>query len=303
MDEEVILESKLPYMLLKRGKVRDVWETRDGSLQIFSTDRISTFDVNLPTGIPRKGESLHKLSIHWFERTRRIIPNHLIESIDDRTMRVRKAERIDIEWVVRSHLYGQAWRLYEKGERIISGVRLPGGLQRAEKLSEVILTPTTKADVGHDLEITKDQAIESGLVTTEEWGRLEEATLRLFEFYSRVAASKGIIIPDFKIEFGRVGDELIQIDEPPTHDSARLWALKHYRVGERQEGHALDKEFLRDYLIRVGFTGEGEPPMLPYLVVEEVSKRCVGAYEVLTGKTSFEAVKLRTVDQLMKELA
>lgn len=302
MVQEVVLKSDLPYRLLKRGKVRDVWEV-DDDLIIFSTDRVSAFDVNLPSGIPHKGAALHKLSVHWFERTRSVFPNHYIESLDERTMRVLKAQRIDIEWVIRSHLYGHAWRAYKEGVRVISGIKLPDGLVQAEELPEVILTPTTKADVGHDVEITRREAIERKLVTAEEWRVLEEATFKLFEFYSREAASRGIIIPDFKLEYGRVGGELIQIDEPPTHDSARFWAVKYYRVGAEQEGHCLDKEFLREYLRRTGFTGEGEASKLPPLVVEEVSKRCVGAYEVLTGRSRIEDLELRTVDQLMRELS
>jgi phosphoribosylaminoimidazole-succinocarboxamide synthase len=299
--DEITLKTNLPFPLLKRGKVRDVYDLGD-MLLIASTDRISAFDVNLPNGIPRKGESLNRLSIFWFERTKNIFPNHYVELINDKTMKVLKAERIDLEWVARSHLYGSAWRAYKSGRRIISGVKLPNGLKLAEELQEAILTPTTKAESGHDLEITREQAIDKKLVTAEEWKTLEEATFKLFDYYRKEAKSKGIIIPDFKLEFGRRDNDLIQIDEPPTHDSARLWSEKHYRIGERQEGHALDKEYLREYLRRIGFTGEGKPPQLPPLVVEEISKRCIAAYTVLTSKSKVKDINFRTIDQLLAEL-
>lgn len=301
MDYEIILETNLPYPLFKRGKVRDVYDLGD-MLLLASTDRISAFDVNLPNGILRKGEALNNLSVYWFKRTKNIFPNHYIEQIDDRTMKVLKAERIDIEWVARGYLYGSAWRKYKEGGRTVSGVNLPNGLQLAEELPETILTPTTKTEGGHDIEITKTQAINNKLVTAEEWRELEEATFKLFEFYKEEADSKDIVIPDFKLEYGRHKGSLIQIDEPPTHDSARFWAKQYYKVGEQQEGHALDKEFLREYLRRIGFAGEGKPPTLPPLVVEEISKRCVGAYKVLTGRSKIEDLELRTVDELMVEL-
>ena len=299
---EVVLKTNLPYQLYKRGKVRDVYDLGD-TLLLASSDRIAAFDVNLPTGIPNKGKALNKLSVYWFERTKNIFSNHFIEQIDDRTMKVLKSERIDIEWIVRGYLYGSAWRIYKKGGRSISGVKLPNGLELAEELPETILTPTTKSEGGHDLEITKNQAINDKLVTSEEWSELEEATFKLFDFYKREAGSRGIIIPDFKLEYGRLKGSLIQIDEPPTHDSSRFWAEKYYKVGEQQEGHALDKEFLREYLRRIGFLGEGDPPILPKLVVEEISKRCVGAFKVLTGIRKIDDLKLRTVDELISELS
>jgi len=302
MSGETVLETHLQFPLFKRGKVRDLYDLGD-TLLIVSTDRISVFDVNLPDGIPNKGESLNRLSAYWFEKTKKIFPNHFLECVDHRTMKVLKAERIDIEWVARSHLYGSAWRAYEHGRRTISGVRLPSGLRLAEELPETILTPTTKTEVGHDMEITRNQAIRRKLVSAEEWNRLKEATFKLFEFYRKEANSKGVIIPDFKLEYGRLKGDPIQIDEPPTHDSARFWAKKYYMVGEQQEGHALDKEFLREYLRRTGFVGEGKPPKLPPLVVEEVSKRCVGAYRVLTGKGKIEDLNLKNVDQLIAELS
>ena len=285
----------------RRGKIRDVYDMGDHMI-IVTTDRISAYDVVYPTLIPHKGESLHALSEFWFKETRGVFPNHFMETLDDRTMKVVKARRVDVEWVCRAYLYGSAWRAYRDGARVISGVELPDGLVMAEELPEVILTPTTKEESGHDKEISKEEAIDAGLVTRDEWGELEEATFTLFDKYRSHARSKGLIIPDFKLEFGRLDDGLIQIDEPPTHDSARYWAEKFYEPGKPQEATCLDKEFLRSYLRRTGYMGDGEPPVIPGPVVREVSKRCVASYMVLSGRASLGDFDLMTVDQVMEEL-
>jgi phosphoribosylaminoimidazole-succinocarboxamide synthase len=286
-------EDNLP----RRGKVRDIYDIGK-ELFIFASDRISAFDHIIPSLIPHKGPSLHALSLFWFNKTASIYPNHLLESIDERTMRVIKAERIDVEWVARGYLYGSAWRSYQKGERIISGVKFPNGLRLAEKLPETVLTPTTKSASGHDLEITKIEALTKGIVNSEEWETLREATFKLYDYYQSEAERKGIIIPDFKLEFGRVKEGIIQIDEPPTHDSARFWSKKFYEIGKRQEGHCLDKEFLRSYLIKVGFMGEGSPPILPFNIIDQISRRCVGSYNVLSGQAVIEDFDLKTVNEV-----
>lgn len=284
--------------LLRRGKVRDVYD-EDGELLIVATDRISAFDRVMAVGIEGKGVALTKLSEFWFLKTDHIFKNHYISRFNERTLRVKKAQRIDIEWIVRAYLYGSAWRAYSKGERVISGVELPSGLQLAEELPDIVLTPTTKSDEGHDQELSKEEALKRKLITLDEWNELGEATYRLFEYYKKEAGLKGIIIPDFKLEYGRVNDDLIQIDEPPTHDSARFWAKDKYRVGERQEKHCLDKEFLRDYLMRKGFSGEGEVPPLPQLVLDQISKRCKGAWEVLSGARTIDSLGLLSVDEVV----
>lgn len=300
---EVVYQSELfePNRLLKRGKVRDVWDAGE-YLYIFSSDRVSSFDCVLPTLIPHKGTSLHALSVYWFEKSRKVFPNHFVESVDSRTMKVLKAERIDIEWIVRGYLYGSLWRTYSKGERELYGIKLPQGLRLAEELPDLIFTPTTKSDVEHDVAISREEAIRKGLVTKDEWRLLKEASFRLYEFYKDHAKRKGIILADVKVEFGRCKGELIQIDEAPTHDSARLWDISRYRVGEKQEASCLDKEFLREYLRKVGFSGEGSPPDLPWPVVVEVSKRCVGAYRVLSCQAKISDFNLKTLDELMEEL-
>ena len=285
----------------RRGKVRDVYDLGDEML-IVTTDRISAFDVVYPTLIPHKGESLHALSVHWLSKTGGVIPNHFLESVDGRSMRVLKAERIDVEWVCRAYLYGSAWRAYRDGVRSVSGVELPDGLVMAEELPEVILTPTTKSETGHDLEITRQEAINACLVSRDEWDTLEEATFKLFEFYRSEAKNRGFIIPDFKLEFGRRDGELIQIDEPPTHDSARFWAERFYEPGRPQEATCLDKEFLRECLRRMGYTGDGPPPVIPAPIVREVSKRCVASYQVISGRKTLDDFDLGTVDDVMEEL-
>jgi len=284
--------------LLRRGKVRDVYD-EDDQLLIVATDRISAFDRIMPTGIEGKGVALTKLSEFWFLKTDHIFKNHYIARYNERTIRVKKANRIDIEWIARAYLYGSAWRAYSKGARRISGVQLPGGLQLAEELPEIILTPSTKSESGHDEELSKEEALNRKLVSLDDWNELEETTYKLFEYYKKEAGMKGIIIPDFKLEFGSIKDELIQIDEPPTHDSARFWDKGKYIIGERQEKHCLDKEFLRDYLIRKGFSGDGEIPPLPELVLNQISKRCRGAWEVLSGAKTIESLGLLSVDKVI----
>lgn len=301
MNSEILIQSNYPLPVLKRGKVRDIYE-KQNHLLIVSTDRVSAFDVILPNGIPSKGWALNQLSVYWLEKTKSIFPNHFIEKTDERSIEVLRADRIDIEWVARSHIYGSAWRKYIGGEHFISGLSLPNGLQLAEELPEIILTPTTKSEVGHDIELSKSDAINKGIVSRDEWSILEEATFRLYDFYKKEAARKDLMIPDFKLEYGKVKGELIQIDEPPTHDSARLWSKKHYRIGERQEAHSLDKEFLRDFLMRRGYTGDGQPPNLPPILIDQVTKRCVGAYKVLASQARLDDLSLMSVDEVLRSL-
>lgn len=296
---EVVRNSNLGVGTLKRGKVRDVYDLGK-DLLIYHTDRVSAFDIVLPTLIPRKGESLQRLSVYWMKNSGKVFPNHLISVKDNRTIRVRKARRVDIEWVARKYLYGSLWTAYSKGRRNLYGLKFPEGLKMADELPNLVITPTTKVDVGHDEEITRKAAMEMGIVDRDTWDELEEATMKLYEFYESKANQRGIIIPDFKIEFGWCGKELIQIDEPPTHDSARMWARRYYTPGEAQERHCLDKEFLRECLRRLGFSGEGKPPMLSKQIVREVVKRCIGAYSVLAKGASIEELGLLSVDDIFK---
>lgn len=295
---EAIRFSNLNFSLFKRGKVRDVYDLGD-HLILFHSDRISAFDIVLRDLIPFKGVYINKLTAFWFEKTRHVIPNHLIEVLDDRSIKVVKAERINIEWIVRGYLYGSLWRAYSSGRRIISGVELPNGLTYAEKLNEPILLPTTKSDVGHDVEISKREAINMGLVSREEWNELEEASLKLYSYCSRIADETGLIIADVKFEFGRYKGELIQIDEAPTHDSARFWIKRYYQVGKPQERYCLDKEFLRAYLMAKGFMGHGEPPKLPMDLIKQIAWRVRGSYEVLALKRNVDEFPLKDLNEFL----
>lgn len=297
------IETPLGLPLFKKGKTRDVYNVGD-KLLINSSDRISAFDVNSATEIEGKGASLNLLSAWWFKESGRVFPNHFIGVPDITMMLAKKAERIDIEWVLRNYLYGSLYREYERGERNLYGYRLPGDLKLAEKLPEVMLTPTTKADVGHDVPITKYQAIEAELVTREDWRILEEACYKLYEFYSNRAEKKGLIIPDFKIEFGRWEGNLIQIDEAPNHDSARIWIKKYYKVGERQEGWCADKEFYRQFLIDSGVKPSDPPdplPEIPAEVAKEIQKR-LKVYEVFVKDESLDSFLLRNLESVESEL-
>jgi len=276
--DSVILKTDLPYRLFKRGKVRDIYEV-DGDLLIVSTDRISAFDVVLPNGIPHKGEALNLLSAYWFNETKRIFPNHLLEVVDSRSVRVRKTEPIRIEFVVRGYLYGSAWERYSRGEEIC-GIRLPSGLRRAEKLPQPILTPTTKAEVGHDVEITKDDVVK--MIGRELAEKIEDVSLRIYEAAAEKAESKGIIIADTKFEFGLCDGEVLLIDELLTPDSSRFWPRDRYEVGKSQP--SFDKQYVRDYLLSIKWDKQPPAPRLPREIIIETSRRYIEAYERLTGK-------------------
>jgi phosphoribosylaminoimidazole-succinocarboxamide synthase len=298
------VECPLPMTLWKKGKVRDIYYLGE-KLLINSSNRISAFDVNSVTEIEGKGEALNSLSTWWFKRTKSIFPNHFVSTVDTTMMLVKRAERIDIEWVARDYLYGSIYREYEKGRREFWGVKLPNGLQLAEELPQTLLTPTTKSEVGHDIEITKQQAIENKLVTPEEWSICEENTLKLYEFYRNVANQRGLIIPDFKIEMGRYKGEIIQIDEAPTHDSARIWIKKYHEVGKRQENWCLDKEFYRQFLIDSGIDPKKPPnplPEIPPLMVEEIQKRVIGSYKVFAKNVGLDSLDLKSLEEVEEKL-
>jgi phosphoribosylaminoimidazole-succinocarboxamide synthase len=302
-NQDMGLDTPLGLPLFKKGKVRDVYDLGD-ELLINSTDRISAFDVNSVTEIEGKGMSLNLFSAWWFGRTLLAIPNHLIDVPDVTMMLAKKAERIDIEWVMRGYIYGSLYREYAKGNRRLYGHDFPNGLQLAEKLPEPILTPTTKSEFGHDIPITINEAIKKHLIKSGEANLLEEACFKLYKFYSDKAEEKGFIVPDFKLEFGRYKGELLQIDEAPNHDSARFWVKKYYEVGRRQEAWCADKEYYRQFLIDSGIDAKNPPdplPEIPELVVREIQKR-LGIYEVFTRGKSLDDIKLRSLEEVEAEL-
>lgn len=272
---EVLLETSLPLQLFKRGKVRDIYDLGD-KLLIVSTDRISAFDVVLPNGIPHKGEALNRLSAYWFNETRDIIQNHVLDVVDPRTVLVKKTELIKIEFVVRGYIYGSLWEKYQKRKK----TGLFKGLRKAEKLPTPILTPTTKAEVGHDVEITRAYIIKE--IGKDAAAEIEEACLKIYELASKKAEANGIIIADTKLEFGFSNKEIILIDELLTPDSSRFWSLDKYKVGTDQ--FSFDKQSVRDYLEKIRWNKRPPAPTLPNHVVEETSKKYVEAYQRLTGR-------------------
>jgi len=273
-----VLETNLPFPIFKKGKVRDVYDLGD-KLLIVSTDRISAFDVVLPNAIPFKGEALNRLSLYWFNKTKNIIPNHILDVVDQRTVLVKKTELIKIEFVVRGYLYGSAWESYQK-DRTICGIKLPKGLKKAEKLPEPILTPTTKVEVGHDIQMTKKDMVKLlGKNVAEE---IEKVCIKLYEQSSVKAEANGIIIADTKFEFGFYKGKLMLIDEILTSDSSRFWPKDKYIIDKDQP--SFDKQGVRDYLESVGWNKQPPAPILPDYVVLETSKKYIEAYERLTGK-------------------
>lgn len=272
---DIILETYLPFRKYKRGKVRDVYDLGE-KLLIVSTDRISAFDAVLPNGIPNKGEALNRLTNYWFKETSSIVPNHILDVVDHRTVLVKKAEPIKIEFVVRGYLYGSLWENYKQGKH----AGLSKDLQKAEKLRNPILTPTTKADVGHDIELSKEEIFKQ--IGKDLAIEIEDVSLKIYERASRKAEANGIIIADTKFEFGFCNKELTLIDEALTPDSSRFWPKEKYEVGKDQFSY--DKQYVRDFLLSIGWNKQPPAPMLPPKVVSVTSKKYMEAYQKLTGR-------------------
>jgi phosphoribosylaminoimidazole-succinocarboxamide synthase len=298
MAESVLLKTDLSLPMFVRGKVRDSYDLGD-KLLIVATDRISAFDVVLPCGIPNKGRVLNKLSAFWFGQTREFMSNHMIESVEDvsalkpylpadftppqylagRSMVVKKVERIMVECVVRGYLSGSAWEEYrQKGT--ISGLKAVRGLKESQELPQPLFTPTTKAEEGHDLPMSRKEMVKMlGESLADE---LEEKSLAIYNYARGYAIARGIIIADTKFEFGREGDKLLIIDEMLTPDSSRIWEVDLYKVGQSQP--SFDKQPVRDWLAGSGWDKTPPAPMLPDDVIEATAKRYERAYQRLTGK-------------------
>jgi phosphoribosylaminoimidazole-succinocarboxamide synthase len=295
----VLLNTDLPLPLAYRGKVRDTYDLGN-LLLIVVTDRISAYDSVLPCGIPNKGAVLNQLSTFWFNKTRNLITNHIIEVVDDlsvldacltrdkrfpypsylvgRSMIVNNAERIPIEAVVRGYLSGSAWAEYQQ-HGTVSGLPLPEGLQESQQLPEPLFTPTTKAESGHDEPISMDEM--KRLVGEDIAKAIKDMTMAIYDYAREYAQTRGIIIADTKMEFGLVNEELILIDELLTPDSSRFWDAGKYKVGQSQPSY--DKQPVRDWLIQAGWNKEPPAPMLPIEVIENTTKLYEQAYERLTG--------------------
>ncbi|RKY41763.1 MAG: phosphoribosylaminoimidazolesuccinocarboxamide synthase [Candidatus Makaraimicrobium thalassicum] len=291
-----LLSLDLPDIaLFKKGKVRDVYELGDRLLFV-ATDRISAFDVVMQNGIPQKGRVLNMLSAFWFDFTEGLIENHMIsvdidriislepalepwrEALSGRSMLVKKADPIPAECVVRGYISGSGWRDYQAGG-MVCGIKLPEGLRQSEKLPDPVFTPSTKADSGHDVNISQER------MKTEVGGNvfefLKEKSIALYKKAAEYAESRGIIIADTKFEFGRVGDKIILMDEVFTPDSSRFWPMDDYLPGGPQK--SFDKQFVRDYLDGLDWDKTPPGPELPEDIVLKTSEKYLQAYEILTG--------------------
>ncbi|MBI2856170.1 MAG: phosphoribosylaminoimidazolesuccinocarboxamide synthase [Chloroflexi bacterium] len=296
----VVLQTNLPS-LLHRGKVRDTYDLGGGYLLMIATDRISAFDVVLPTAIPEKGLVLSRMSAYWFQKTAHLIPNHLVAIADEvdrlgdlkgssilaslapdiapRAMVVKQARRIDIECVVRGYIAGSAWAEY-RASGTVGGRPMPAGLKEGDRFPEPLFTPTTKAESGHDEPMSREDVRD--MVGAEMALKLEEVSRRVYEFAHEYARLKGIIIADTKMEFGLLDENLILIDELLTPDSSRFWDAAHYEPGRSQPN--FDKQYVRDWLTDSGWNREPPAPELPPEVVSRTRDRYVEAYERITGR-------------------
>jgi len=294
---DVVLNVELPGVkLFKKGKVRDVFDLGD-RLLIVATDRISAFDCVLPNGIPDKGKVLTMISAFWFSFISEIAQNHIVSTdvdtfpqelkkhsalLKNRSMLVRKTEAIEIESVVRGYLSGSAWKEYkETGE--VSGIKLPKGLKESSKLPELIFTPAIKAKTGHDENISEKKMM--GLVGEKTGNFLKEKSIEIYKQASDYADSKGIIIADTKFEFGKIGNDIILIDEVLTPDSSRFWPKNGYSPGRAQP--SFDKQFVRDYLLTLDWDKTPPAPKLPKDVIKKTSEKYMEAYSMITGRDSF----------------
>lgn len=270
------------------GKVRDVYNIADEHLVMVVSDRISAFDVVLPKGIPFKGQILNTIAAKFLDATSDIVPNWKISTPDPMVTLGRKCEPLKLEVIVRGYLAGSAWREYQAGMRELCGVRLPEGMKENDKFPEPIITPTTKADEGHDENISKQEAIAQGIVSAEDYALLEKYAIALFQRGTEIAAKRGLILVDTKYEFGKIGNEIILIDEIHTPDSSRYFYAEGYedrqKNGEKQK--QLSKEFVREWLMENGFQGkEGQKvPEMTEEIVASISARYMELYEQITGE-------------------
>jgi phosphoribosylaminoimidazole-succinocarboxamide synthase len=286
-----ISQTDFPGLSLRgRGKVRDIYDLGD-KLLIVATDRLSAFDVVLPTPIPDKGRVLTQLSLFWFEKLASIVPHHVIsasnfggelapyaEALEGRSMLVRRTEPLPVECVVRGYIVGSGWKDYQKTGGIC-GIPLAKGLRESDKLPEPIFTPSTKATTGHDENISFEQTAETiGRPLAE---KLRDTSIALYKTAAEYASARGIIIADTKFEFGVLDGELVWIDEALTPDSSRFWPASRYQAGVAQQ--SFDKQYVRDYLERIGWNKQPPGPALPSDVVAATRDKYREAYERITG--------------------
>lgn len=284
--------------LVASGKVREIYSTGENLLFV-SSDRLSAFDVIMNQGIPCKGNVLNSISAFWFDFTKDLVPNHFItmdvdkypsefkeylSELDGRSMLVKKGKIVPIECIVRGYLSGTGWNDY-KATGCVSGIKLRSGLLESEKLDEPVFTPSTKAEIGdHDENISFETACE--IAGSELMETIREKAISIYKKCSEYALEKGVIIADTKMEFAIDSDgELMLADEVLTPDSSRFWDMKSYEPGKAQMSY--DKQFVRDYLLSIGFNKQPPPPDLPEEIIQKTSQKYLEAYSILTGKTLF----------------
>ena len=291
--ENVLLKTDMPDItFLRRGKVRDIYAV-DDYLLLIATDRISAFDVVLPNGIPGKGRILTQISLYWFRQMEGIIKNHIVatevreypgichkyaDQLEGRSMLVKKAKPMPVECIVRGYLSGSGWKEYQKSGTVCA-MKLPDGLVESSKLSSPIFTPSTKAEEGHDINISFEEMVK--IVGKETGEKLRDVSLKVYTRARDLAGQKGIIIADTKFEFGMFDNELILIDEVLTPDSSRFWSAKNYQPGKGQDSY--DKQIVRDYLLSLDWDQTYPGPVLPDYIVEKAIARYREIYEIITG--------------------
>ena len=293
MMDNVLLQTSMPDItFLRKGKVRDIYEV-DDCLLLIASDRISAFDVVLPNGIPGKGRVLTQISLYWFRQMESVIKNHIVatdvkdypavcqkyaDQLEGRSMLVRKAKPMPVECIVRGYLSGSGWKEYQKSGTVCK-MKLPEGLIESSKLPEPIFTPSTKADEGHDINISFEEMVR--LIGREPGEKLRDVSLRVYMRASDLAEKKGIIIADTKFEFGMFHDEVILIDEVLTPDSSRFWSASTYQPGKGQDSY--DKQIVRDYLLTLDWDHTYPGPVLPDNIVEKTIDRYKEIYDIIIG--------------------
>jgi phosphoribosylaminoimidazole-succinocarboxamide synthase len=300
----VVTDTNLPFKVFKKGKVRDVYEI-DDKLLLIVTDRVSAFDYVLNEPIPYKGICLTQISKFWFDFFRDTVPNQMIsadinefsdelkkhkEVLSGRSMLVKKADVFPIECIVRGYISGSAWKSYQK-DGTVCQMKLPSGMKESEKFDEPLFTPSTKEDTGHDINISFEKMKE--IIGEEDAEKIKELSLKMYKDGAEYARKNGIIIADTKFEFGKIGDQIIVVDEVLTPDSSRFWPADRYEPGKSQP--SFDKQFVRDYLSSTGWDKNSQPPHLPENVILETQNKYQEAYEKITGKQF-------TFQQIRKEL-
>ncbi len=293
--DQVISETNLQGLnLIRKGKVRDIYDTPDGYLMV-TTDRLSAFDVVLPDPIPEKGRVLTQVSVFWFDRMADIVDNHLISSdvgdfpealkkerdmLEQRSMLVKKAEPLPVECIVRGYISGSGWKSYRE-EGHVCGITLPAGLRESDQLPEPLYTPSTKAEAGgHDINISFEKTVD--LIGKERAEKIRDISLEIYNRGAGIAGEKGIIIADTKFEFGILEDEIILIDEVLTPDSSRFWPRETYAPGTGQKSY--DKQYVRDWLLASGWDKTPPAPRLPSEVIANTSKTYTEILHLLTGQ-------------------